>query len=170
MGRSFNTAASLQVMGGAPRLMFGPANLANVGANLRVEVATASAFVNDPNAPAPRQSLVVVAHLDTGASHTVIATVLAQHLALVQTGVGQSATANGKMSSPNYAADITFVGTDLKPRADLNLASCILPFDLQKHATQPNDSTNFGILIGRDIMSAWHMSWDGPSSTVIIYD
>lgn len=170
MGRNFNTHAALQIAGGGPRLAFGPGAIAKLGANLRVEIATASVFVNDPNAPAPRQSIVVMAHIDTGASHTMIATPLAARLGLVQTGVGSSNTANGVMSSPSYAADVTFVGTDLKPQPDLNIGSCSLPFNLQKHASHPNDPTNIGLLIGRDIMSGWHIMWDGPSSTVIIYD
>jgi hypothetical protein len=171
MGRSFTANAALQIHpGSGPRLAFTPLPLANLGANLRVEVATASALVNDPNSPLARQSLVIMAHIDTGASQTTIASSLAQHLALTQTGVGVANTANGAMTSPTYAADITFVGTDLKARSDLNIGSCKLPFDLQRHAAQPNDPRNFGILIGRDIMSAWHIVWDGPSSTIMIYD
>jgi len=39
---------------------------------------------------------------------------------------------------------------------------------LEKALKDPNDPTNFGLLIGRDIMSHWHITWFGHTSTVFI--
>lgn len=34
----------------------------------------------------------------------------------------------------------------------------------------PVDFNNFGLLIGRDIMSRWNIVWNGPTSTVLVSD
>jgi aspartyl protease len=142
-----------------------PDTLANLGCNLLVEVATASAFTQNPTTPMPRHSAQVMAHLDTGARRTNISTVLAQQLGLVQMGVGSSQTANGPASNPTYAIDLLFVGTALAARINLMVDSCTLPFTPSANATDPR---NFAVLIGRDLMEAWHLAWDGPTSTIFI--
>jgi hypothetical protein len=147
-----------------------PYQLTNLGCNIHVEVATSSAFVNSAVNPAARKSLQVFAHFDTGASQTTISPVLAQHLGLVQTGAGTTSTANGLVTNPTYAVDLQFLNCSLKSRLDLQVGSCTLPFSLAAHQAAPGDPKNFALLIGRDIMSAWHVAWDGPSSTVIISD
>jgi aspartyl protease len=135
------------------------------GCNLQVEVGTASAFVSDPT---QRQSITLWAHLDTGASQTTISSTVAAHLGLAPLGIASAHTAGGRVANATYAIDLAFVGTTLAPRVDLSVGSCSLPFDLATHATTPNEPTNFGLLIGRDVMSSWHIAWDGPSSMVFI--
>ena len=78
--------------------------------------------------------------------------------------------ANGIVVNPTYAVDLSFIGTTLAPKLNLNVGSCTLPFSLAKHQASPNDPTNFGLLIGRDVMRWWHIAWDGPMSIVIISD
>lgn len=153
-----------------PSIGMGFHTLANLGCNLRVEVATASAFVNNVLKPAQRQSIQVWGHLDTGAGRTAISSVIASHLGLIQTGVSPIQTANGSALNPTYAIDLLFAGTSLKALTDLAVTSCTLPFTVATHQASPNDPKNVGLLIGRDIMAAWHIMWDGPTSTVVISD
>jgi len=172
MGRAQSIAFMLQPTrpGQPPTLGVGPHTLANLGYNLRVEIATASAFVNNVPSPAQRQSIQVWGHLDTGAARTAISPIIATHIGLVQTGASAIHTANGSALNPTYAIDLIFAGTTLKARTDLGVASCTLPFTLAAHQSSPNDPKNVGVLIGRDIMAAWHIMWDGPTSTIVISD
>ncbi|GHV72172.1 hypothetical protein AGMMS49928_28290 [Spirochaetia bacterium] len=71
---------------------------------------------------------------------------------------------------PNFAIDIGFPNTGLSPFVNLRIGSCRLKFDLQKNLENPNVPRNFGLLLGRDIMSKWVITWDGLTSTVIISD
>lgn len=50
---------------------------------------------------------------------------------------------------------------------NLQIGSCNLNFQLNSNLNNPR---NFGILLGRDVMSRWNIIWNGPSSTVIISD
>lgn len=170
MGRHQALHFAIQQVPGQTVITLGPTVLNSLGCNLQVEIATAAAFVNKLANPTPRKSIVLMAHLDTGASRTTISPVLAQYLGLVQTGVAPAQTANGTTQNPTYAIDIVFVGTTLAPRVDLSVGSCTLPFTLAAHAANANDPRNFGVLLGRDIMASWHLMWDGPTSTVIISD
>jgi hypothetical protein len=163
-----------QLPSGQHAIVLGPQALQGLGCNLQVEVATATAFVSNATNPVQRQSIMVTAHLDTGADITTISPVLAQHLGLVQTGVRSANTANGVALNPTYAIDLTFVGgqigSTLSPRLDLNVGSCTLPFTMAAHTANPRNPQNFAMLIGRDVMASWHITWDGPTSTVIISD
>ena len=170
MGRKHVFSPNAQMVGAAVAVGFSPRALLASGCNMQVEVATASAFVADPTNPTPRKSILVMAHLDTGASKTQISPHIAQHLGLTSTGVATANTANGPATNPTYAVDLTFVGTALDPKVDLNVGSCPLPFSLATHAVDPTLQQNFGVLLGRDVMAAWHIMWDGPTSTVMIYE
>jgi hypothetical protein len=148
-----------------------PPALSGLGCNMLVEIATASAFVSNPAAPAQRRSIQVWAHLDTGANPTSISLTLAQHLSLVPTGVSQSQTAAGPVTNPSYAVDLVFLPpSTLAPRLNLAVGSCVLPFNLVAHQATPTVQQNFAVLIGRDVMTAWHMTWDGLSASVVISD
>ena len=92
---------------------------------------------------------------------------LADELGLAQIGSGVYHTANGLSSVLTYAVDIRFLGTTLSPRTDLIVGSCSLPFSL---LGDEGDPRNMGMLIGRDVMAQWHLSWDGPTSTFFITD
>lgn len=111
--------------------------------------------------------------LDTGAAHTSIDTKLAEALALTSIGKNGIRTASsGKCKLPSlwFAVDLDFTGSTLQSVKDLHVSSCTIGFDLTKHRKNPRDQENIGILIGRDVMSRWHITWDGPRSTVFIYD
>ncbi len=174
MGRWSSSAiqiAAPPAAGAAPLIGFHPQMLTAFGCNFSVEVATASAFVANRRSPTLRQSLQVWAHLDTGANPTSISTALATHLGLIQTGIATSQTAGGAQDSPTYAIDLLFLSpSTLAARIDLAVGSCNLPFNVAACQTTPVDPRNFGILIGRDVMAGWHITWDGPSASVIISD
>ncbi|HNW82991.1 MAG TPA: retropepsin-like aspartic protease [bacterium] len=139
------------------------------GLNLPVEISTASAFRQPPN-PLPLTSIVVLAHFDTGASITSIDLSLAKHLGLNPTGQAISHTAAGAQNTPTFAVDISFPNTNLTPFQNLQIGSCQLPFNLQLALKGSGNAQNFGLLIGRDIMSRWNIIWNGPSSSVTISD
>jgi hypothetical protein len=139
-----------------------------MGMNIPVEISTATVFKNPPS-NISSSSVLAMAHLDTGASITSIDIALAKHLNLIPTGQSFSRTAAGTQSMPTFVIDLTFQG-DLSPFFNLQIGSCNLGFDLSPQSlANPNDR-NFGILIGRDIMSRWNIVWNGPTSTVFISD
>jgi len=144
-------------------------SLQRFGFNMPIEISTASAFRQGAN-PAQLKTITVMAHFDTGASRTSIDDGLAQHLGLIPTGVGTIRTAAGPKTMNNYAVDVAFLNTQLHGLLNLQVGACDLGFDLAKNQANPNDITNFGVLIGRDIMSLWHITWHGPTSTVMISD
>jgi hypothetical protein len=111
-----------------------------------------------------------MAHFDTGAGSTSIDIGLAQHLKLLPIGLSENITAAGAQTMPNFAIDISFPNTKLSPFFNLRIGSCKLKFDLAKSLENPNVPTNFGLLLGRDVMSRWIITWDGPSSSVVIAD
>jgi hypothetical protein len=67
------------------------------GMNIPVELSTAAVFQQPPN-NTPISSVLVMAHLDTGASITSIDITLAKHLNLISTGQSTSGTAAGPQS------------------------------------------------------------------------
>ena len=71
---------------------------------------------------------------------------------------------------PNYAVDISFPGAKLSPFINLPIGSCNLPFKINDDGKIMISPQNFGLLIGRDIMSRWNIVWNGPTSTVFILD
>ncbi len=146
-----------------------PNQLLQIGFNLPVEITTATMFRQPPN-PEPFNSITVMAHFDTGASITSIDLRLAQHLKLIPTGQSVQHTANGSVKNPTFAIDLAFPNTGLRPFANLQIGSCQLPFDLSKPSVSPSNFTNFGLLLGRDIMSGWNIVWNGPTSTVLVSD
>ena len=148
-----------------------PSALVISGFNMMIEVATASAFVKQSLNQMPRKAIPVMAHFDTGASLTTIDEQLAAHLGLVSIGTTKISTANGIAHTPNYAVDVSFINTHLKSVINLQVNSCKLAeFDLAAAMATPDNPKNFGVLIGRDIMSLWNVVWHGPSSTVLISD
>jgi hypothetical protein len=142
--------------------------LRRMGMNIPVELSTATVFQQPPN-NTPISSVLVMAHLDTGASITSIDITLAKHLNLISTGQSTSGTAAGPQSMPNFVVDLSF-RVSLSPFVNLQIGSCKLGFDLQACLSNPNDPGNLGILIGRDVMSRWNIVWNGATSTVFISD
>lgn len=148
-----------------------PIPLLQVGFNMLVELSIASVFLKSINPPTLNKTITVMAHFDTGASRTSIEHSIASHLGLIATGQQQIGTANGFAQSNNYALDIAFLNTPFSGVQNLQVSSCTLPhFNLKNCLRNPNQETNFGILIGRDLMSRWHITWHGPTSTVLVSD
>jgi len=170
----FNYSANLNPQPLVPTsvgIMQTPHSLMISGFNLLIEVTTASAIVNQARTQTLRRAIPVMAHFDTGASLTTIDAQLATHLGIISTGSSPISTANGIANTPNYAVDVSFINTPLKSIVNLQVSSCNLAhFNLSQALSNPSDPRNFGVLIGRDIMSLWNIVWNGPTSTVLISD
>ena len=147
----------------------GPENLKSRGLNLKVKVSTSSARVTQ--ASRPRKSIEVWALFDTGASHTYLSEKIANFLDLNVLGGSKVSTAYNQMDSKKYAVDFLFFNSALKPFENYEVWS-FLPhkYEIKTSLNSPEDYKNYGVLIGRDIMSFWNICWDGPTSTVIISD
>lgn len=146
-----------------------PKELFDKGFNILVELSTSSAFSKIPNMN--RKSITVIAHFDTGASITAIDKQLALHLGLIPIGFSTVNTASGVSGTNYYSVDLSFVNSALKPLQDLRVNEVDLKgFNLANCITKPDDEKNFGLLLGRDVMSAWSVFWHGPSSSVFISD
>lgn len=146
-----------------------PYPLVNAGFNIPVSVSISSS-IKLANPSQEFKTVTVMAHFDTGASRTNIDIGLAEYMGLIPTGMGSSSTANGSAVTPNYAVDIAFPNSSLSPFFNLPIRSCQLPFELGPNGEMAVKAGNFGILIGRDIMSRWNIVWNGPTSTVFISD
>ena len=150
-------------------VIYTPHALVNFGLNILVQVSTASALVNQHKG-ITKYSSSVMGLVDTGATRTSIDSSLAKRLNLLPIGVSTSHTAAGPQRMSDYAIDLTFIGSKLQSVLDLRIGSCVLNFDLNKAQKNANDATNIGLLIGRDVMSLWSVTWHGPTSTVFISD
>jgi hypothetical protein len=149
--------------------ILGPDALATYGFNIAVQVSTTATVLTEE--PTPKKSINIMAHIDTGTKYTTIATSIAKYLGLAEMGEGPGLAVTGEETiNPLYFVDLSFIGTTLSPRKELLVYSAKLRFDFHLHEQDPTDVNNYGLLIGRDIMSRWHMTWDGPTSTVIISD
>ena len=147
-----------------------PLMLQLFGFNIPVEILTATAD-RQPPSPLPLNSIIVMAHVDTGASITSIDISLAEHLNLEATGELTNITAGGAKDMPRFAIDLCFPNTKLSPFINLGIGSCnLVTFNIQQCLLSPHNPQNFGILIGRDVLSRWNLVWNGPSSTIIISD
>jgi hypothetical protein len=103
--------------------------------------------------PRPMRAL-----LDTGASVTVISKVFADTCKLFQTSEGTEITAIGATHKcGEHAGDISFPGTSLKRLDPVRILSAV--FAKQR---------NYAILIGRDILRNWVITFDGNSRRVTI--
>lgn len=107
--------------------------------------------------PEPR---TMRALLDTGASVTVISKVFANHCKLFPTSEGSEITAVGATHKcGEHAGAVRFPGTGLKNLDPIRIVSA--EFLKQRH---------YAILIGRDILRNWVISFDGRSKRVTITD
>lgn len=105
--------------------------------------------------PRPMRAL-----LDTGASVTVISKVYANHCKLFQTNEGSEITAIGATHRcGEHAGAITFPGTDLRPLDPVRIISAV--FARERY---------YAILIGRDILRNWIITFDGRSKQITITD
>jgi Retroviral aspartyl protease len=98
--------------------------------------------------------------LDTGASVTVISKTYANYCKLFQTNEGSEITAVGATHRcGEHAGAISFPGTDLRPFDPLRIVSVDFPKE-----------RNYAILIGRDILRNWVITFDGRCKRVTIAD
>jgi len=144
-----------------------PSHLLKYGFVVPIIVQTPSAYIT-PSAPSKLKAITVMALLDTGASCTCISQEIAKILELVPVGYSEMSTAAGIAKFPEYAVDILFPNTSMKGFENLSVGTCAL---LYNHDLPPDaimDKSNFGVLIGRDIMSRWNIVWNGPTSSVFI--
>ena len=146
-----------------------PLPLMQAGFQLPVAITTASTLLHSQSNLVAK-SITVMGLLDSGASRTCIDTKIASYLSLPAVGMSPSHTAGGIIHTPDYAVDILFPGTELKPFTDLPVGSCKLPFSLDFTSADFLSERNIGMLIGRDIMSRWNIVWNGPTSSVFIAD
>ena len=105
--------------------------------------------------PRPMRAL-----LDTGASITVISKVWANTCKLFQTSEGSEIVSLGDVQHcGEHAGAISFPGTDLRPFDPARIVSAVFKKE-RFHA----------IIIGRDILRNWVISFDGRSKRVTITD
>jgi hypothetical protein len=98
--------------------------------------------------------------LDTGASVTVISKTFANYCRLFQTNEGSEITAVGTTHRcGEHAGAVSFPGTNLRPFDPIRIVSV----DFVKER-------NYAILIGRDILRNWVITFDGRSKRVTITD
>ncbi|HEV2135815.1 MAG TPA: retroviral-like aspartic protease family protein [Terracidiphilus sp.] len=107
--------------------------------------------------PEPRK---MTALLDTGASVTVISKVFANHCKLFQTNEGSEITAIGAQHHCwEHAGAISFPGTGLRAFDPIRIVSAV--FVKERY---------YAILIGRDILRNWIITFDARHKRVTIED
>ncbi len=98
--------------------------------------------------------------LDTGASVTVISKIYANHCKLRQTNEGSEITAIGATHRcGEHAGAVSFPDTKLRSFDPIRIVS--VEFPKERH---------YAILIGRDILRNWKITFDGRSKRVTIAD
>jgi hypothetical protein len=98
--------------------------------------------------------------LDTGASVTVVSKAWANTCKLFPTSEGSEiASFGGLQRCGEHAGAISFPGTGLRPFDPARIVSAV--FTKEPH---------YAIIIGRDILRHWVLTFDGRSRRVIITD
>lgn len=107
--------------------------------------------------PPPRH---MKALLDTGASLTAVSKTYANHCKLFPTGDGADVVAVGAAHKcREYAGSISFPGADLQARNSLRIVSVVF-------VNEPH----YAIIIGRDILRNWQITFDGRAKCVTIVE
>lgn len=98
-------------------------------------------------------SAKVKALVDTGASISVVIPRIAHDIGLIHTGYQKISSVQDEQLQPVYFGAIAFSWGRFK---ETPLVACPL--------------RNFDCLIGRDILSHWYLTYDGPNGTIVICD
>jgi hypothetical protein len=138
---------------------FHPAGLSSAGALFNIEIqlhpALAQALAQQ-NQPIPA-GLPGMAMIDTGASGTCVHEPILQQLGINPVGVVQGLTAAGPVQQSLYPARLVFPATgwtfDVPNVVGVNLAGQVA----QIVPPQPIIA-----LLGRDLLTAWTLTWNGP--------
>ncbi|MCL1789184.1 MAG: hypothetical protein FWG33_02400 [Oscillospiraceae bacterium] len=112
------------------------------------------------------KSVLVMAHLGTGAFSTCIDEKLATALELFPIGCFRVQTESGFKDMKKYIVNIDFPGTVLKGSM-MYVVGCDLSYRGGESNLDPN---NFSVLLGRDIMANWNIVWNGPTSSAFVSD
>lgn len=137
----------------------GPGGLAALGAVFAIEIqlhpAMAQALAQQ-NQPIPA-GIPGLALIDTGASGTCVHEPILQQLSINPVGVVQGLTAAGAVKQNLYPARLVFPATgwmlDVPNTVGVNLAGQVA------NIVPPQPIV---ALLGRDLLSAWTMTWNGP--------
>ncbi len=105
------------------------------------------------------QPVRMKALLDTGAAITVVSKTFAKHCKLLQTGETEIRALGSLHKCGEHAGAISFPGTNLRPYDPIRIVSA--DFVQERH---------YEILIGRDILRNWKITFDGRSKRVTIVD
>jgi hypothetical protein len=97
--------------------------------------------------------------LDTGASVTVVSKTFARYCKLLQTGETEIRALGSLHRCGEHAGAISFPGTNLRPYDPIRIVSA--DFVQERH---------YAILIGRDILRNWRITFDGVRGCVAITD
>lgn len=109
------------------------------------------------NTPIP-PPIITRGLVDTGCTITSIDNTLVSKLNLVARGYAQTHTANGIAQVSQHQVSINFPGTNLSGRHIQTVQAVNL-------SGQP-----FGVLIGRDLMASWSVTYNGTTGFVCIAD
>lgn len=104
------------------------------------------------------EPIIVKALVDTGCTITSIDRSIVSALNLMVRGYSQTFTANGSAQVSNHLVSIDFPGIGLRGKP--------------VHQVQAVDLTGqpFQMLVGRDLMAAWAITYNGPAGFVSIAD
>jgi hypothetical protein len=106
--------------------------------------------------PEPRKMRAL---LDTGAAVTIISKTFAKYCKLFQTGECEVRALGARHLCGEYAGTISFPGTSLRTIETIRILSA-------EFVQEPN----YAILIGRDILRNWSITFDGRFKSVTIVD
>jgi hypothetical protein len=147
---------------GSLRLKWNPFDLTDPGPIIEVTVMNSADVLRawrDDGFECP-EPIKMKALLDTGASITAISKTFANYCKLRQTSEGSKITAIGaEHYCWEHAGAISFPGTDLRSFDSVRIRSVI--FEKERY---------YAILIGRDILRNWEITFDGRNGLVIITD
>ena len=149
-----NKIQTRPIMDAGSRILAQNGIIVNVA--IGVDVHTAEYF-RMRDEPLPEQ-ISCQALVDTGASSLFIDRSIAEKLRLARRGITTALTAAGPRPCNVYAVSLSFPGSTLRNYGLIKAADCDLSHQEYK------------CLIGRDVMSLWHIHYNGQTGTISIAD